>query len=68
MGLVFFVPAVTTPNNDQSQKGDFYKKQVQVLTFTSVLLRVLQTRISKYLSEVWACYSHMTIYKTQRLV
>ena len=36
MGLVFFVPAVTTPNNDQSQKGDFYKKQVQVLTFTSV--------------------------------
>ena len=37
MGLVFFVPAVTIPNNDQSQKGDFYKKQVQVLTFTSVL-------------------------------
>ena len=44
--------------------NDFCKKQVHELMFTLFLqffsfFRFLQTRISKYLSEFWACYFYM---------
>ena len=45
--------------------NDFYEKQVHELSFTLFLqcfsfFRFLQTKISKYLSEFWACYFYMT--------
>ena len=45
--------------------NDFYEKQVPELSFTLFLqffsfFRFLQTKISKYLYEFWACYLYMT--------